>query len=73
MDTPENTISPKVKLPAIALAAIGVALVVIGYLINDHTVAAAGWSALGSSGIVGGLGFKVTDPLRQQRGTHLRR
>jgi hypothetical protein len=66
MPDPVNPISPKVKIPSWVLAVIGVILVVIGYLINDHTVVAAGFSAIGSSGILAVIGIRVPDPLRAE-------
>lgn len=52
-------INPKVKVPAAALAAIGAALVALGFLTGDDTLTTAGLSALASSGIGGILGYQV--------------
>jgi hypothetical protein len=62
---PKTPVSPKVKLPAGVLAAVGVVLLVIGYAIGDNSVTTAGWSAVSASGITAGLGFQVPDPRRK--------
>lgn len=50
-------IHPKVKVPASALAAIGVVLIVLGFVLTDDTLKQEGIAIAGSGGVGGILGF----------------
>jgi hypothetical protein len=56
MATP-TTISPKVSVPALILAAIGLIGLVAGAVVGDDTITTIGFSALAASGITGGAGY----------------
>jgi hypothetical protein len=57
----DGEVSPKVSWPALALLGIGVVLVVLHFILDDsdNTLLDIGLSAIGSSGLVGGLGYKA--------------
>lgn len=52
-------ISPKVKLPAIALAVVGAAVALTGYLIGDTPTITAGVGIIGASGLGFGVGYSA--------------
>ena len=54
-------ISPKVKLPALALLGIGVVLALLGVVTNDTELIEKGVALIGASGLVGGIGYRA-DP-----------
>lgn len=55
-------VSPKVTWPAIALLALGIALVVLHFVVSDpgnDTFLNVGLSLIGASGLVGGIGYSA--------------
>lgn len=54
-----NGISPKVAWPAVALVAIGAALLVLGVVLGDDTMTKLGGGILAASGIAAPIGFKA--------------
>lgn len=53
-------ISPKVWIPTVALFVAGVALVVLGAILDDHDVRTIGLTALGAAVAAGGAGFTAS-------------
>lgn len=52
-------ISPKVKFPALALAALGVVVVIAGVVLGLQPVASAGAALVAASGISFGIGYSA--------------
>lgn len=57
----DGEVSPKVSYPALILLAIGVVLVVLHFTLDDsdNTLLDIGLSAVGASGLVGGVGYSA--------------
>jgi hypothetical protein len=56
----DGEVSPKVTWPALALLAIGIVLVALHFLLNDDgTLLDIGLTAIGASGLVGGIGYQA--------------
>lgn len=53
-------ISPKVWIPTVALFVAGIALVVLGAILDDHDVRTIGLTALGAAVAAGGAGFSAS-------------
>lgn len=61
-----SEISPKVAIPALILAGLGVAAIVAGVLLDSDELVAAGGGLLAASGIGGAAGYKTSDPARDR-------
>jgi hypothetical protein len=56
----DGQLSPKVTWPALALLAIGIVLVVLHFILKDDgTLLNIGLTAIGASGLVGGIGYQA--------------
>lgn len=66
-----SEISPKVAVPALILAALGVALLVLGVVLDSAELTAAGGGLLAASGIGGAAGYKTADPAREPSNAEL--
>lgn len=66
-----SEISPKVAIPALILAGLGVALLVAGVLLDSPELNAAGAALLAASGIGTAAGYHVTDPAREPSNAEL--
>jgi hypothetical protein len=61
-------ISPKVAWPAVALAALGVVMVVLHFVLSEDgdTLLTLGLTLVGASGLTGGLGYKAPAALQKK-------
>lgn len=64
-------IAPKVAWPAVALAALGVVLIVLHFVLEDDsdTLLTVGLALLGASGVTGGLGYSAPAALQKAKTT----
>jgi hypothetical protein len=62
-------ISPKVAWPAIALFAIGVVMIVLHVVTDEDgdTLLTLGLTAIGASGVTGGLGYSAPPALQKKK------
>lgn len=71
-----NGISPKVKLPALVLLALGIVCLVAGALLKDATLTTVGPSLIAASGLGASLGYSadvgdIAEPGTQERSDDL--
>jgi hypothetical protein len=65
VNSPPAEISPKVAVPALVLAVLGVGLMVAGVALGEDTLTQTGGALLAASGVTGALGYRTTDPARE--------